>query len=113
VIVIVLVFTLLIGIENQEIFPQLNRCRENIFLDVSCDNLNYGSIKFVKDYGAMTGYPDGSFRPDDPVTNEQVAIIMTRTKKLSYTGGLPDFSDVPKCIGLINIYGDSRESFVL
>lgn len=37
------------------------------------------SIDIVSEIGLMTGFPDGSFRPDQPLTRAQMAEILVRT----------------------------------
>ena len=36
------------------------------------------SIRWCKEHGLMTGYPDGSFKPDNPVTRAEMATILKR-----------------------------------
>lgn len=46
--------------------------------------------------GMVSGFPDGTFRPDDPLTRQQAAVILARTAalgKLPLTGKAPSFSD--------------------
>ena len=48
--------------------------------------------------GIITGYPDGTFRPDEPVTREQTAVILCRYAALrgadtSAAGDLAAWSD--------------------
>ncbi|MCQ2748714.1 MAG: S-layer homology domain-containing protein [Clostridia bacterium] len=44
----------------------------------------------------VTGYPDGSFQPDDDITREEVAAIMARAFKHTATNTTKTFSDVKK-----------------
>lgn len=43
----------------------------------------------------ISGYPDGRFGPDDPITREQFATILCKAAKLPDPKGPPAFSDVP------------------
>ena len=54
-----------------------------------------------KKSGLVQGYPDGSFKPEAPVTHDQLAVYLARAlaggddKVPTYTGS-PSFKDVPK-----------------
>jgi hypothetical protein len=39
------------------------------------------SIKLVVKSGLMKGYPDGSFKPEQPVTREELATVLARLIK--------------------------------
>lgn len=65
----------------------------NTFSDVpkGCWAANY--IGYMQQFGIITGYSDGSFRPDAPVTRAEFAAIASRFEKL--TEGSKSFTDVP------------------
>jgi hypothetical protein len=65
------------------------------FSDVSCSHWAYPYIMYLYSNGVVSGYPDGTFRPDNTVTRAEFAVMMTRARGLTYTGGLSDFPDVP------------------
>jgi len=48
------------------------------FTDVSSDSQYYGAISWAKCCGIATGYPDGSFKPGDFVTRQQLAAFLQR-----------------------------------
>ena len=50
-------------------------------------------IGYMQQLGIITGYSDGSFRPDAPVTRAEFATIASRFEKL--TEGSKSFADVP------------------
>ena len=50
-------------------------------------------IGYMQQFGIVTGYEDGSFRPDAPVTRAEFAAIASRFEKL--TQGSKSFTDVP------------------
>ena len=41
-----------------------------------------GVIDRVKGLGVMEGYPDGSFKPTQPVTREELAVVAVRILEL-------------------------------
>ena len=43
----------------------------NIFSDVNEDDWFYSAVVDSTQYGWINGYPDGTFRPDNPITREQ------------------------------------------
>lgn len=52
------------------------------------------SIRGVKEAGLMSGFPDGDFRPYEPMTREQIATILVRALKLQPLKGATGFDDV-------------------
>jgi len=48
------------------------------FIDVRGDHWAAGDIAWVKARGLMAGYPDGTFRPDQPVTRAELASVVVR-----------------------------------
>ncbi len=57
-------------------------------------------IKAVSEYGAMTGYPDGTFRPDENASRSEFVVMLTRLMSLSHIAQTMDssvvFDDVTK-----------------
>jgi lysozyme len=51
------------------------------FPDVPADHWALEAIEFVKKQGIMSGYPDSTFGPDDPVTRAQLATVIARMMK--------------------------------
>lgn len=47
-----------------------------MFTDVSRDHKDWDAINYVVDTGLMTGYADGSFRPDDNISAGEVYLII-------------------------------------
>jgi hypothetical protein len=56
------------------------------------------SIEAVKEAGVMTGYSDGTFRPDDTINRAEALTILFRTKSMDIgdTEYVRNFSDVPR-----------------
>ena len=72
---------------------EADKTYSNTFSDVpkGCWAANY--IGHMQQFGIITGYSDGSFRPDAPVTRAEFAAIASRFEKL--TEGSKSFTDVP------------------
>ena len=62
------------------------------FTDVT-DEETLLAVESLRLLGALDGYGDGTFRPNDPVTRAQFAAIACRFEEL--TEGTKTFSDVP------------------
>lgn len=72
----------------------------SVFSDVSRDHKNYEAIAAMSEKKIVTGYDDGSFRPDNSVTRAEFCVIIARAagyKKNSgtFNKALP-FNDVSK-----------------
>jgi hypothetical protein len=90
------------------------------FTDVPPTHWAYNYVMAAKQAGIISGYGDGRFGPEDLVTRAQIGKMVTNTRGLTYTGGLPEFSDVPpthwaynyvmaaRQYGIISGYGDGR-----
>ena len=72
---------------------EADKTYSSTFSDVTkgCWAANY--IGYMQQFGIVTGYEDGSFRPDAPVTRAEFAAIASRFEKL--TQGSASFTDVP------------------
>ena len=49
-----------------------------LFSDVSDGEWYAEAVAWAAAKGVITGYPDGSFGPDDPITREQLAVMLYR-----------------------------------
>ena len=65
----------------------------NTFSDVAKSHWAANYIGYMQQFGIITGYADGSFRPDASVTRAEFAAIASRFERL--TDGTKSFSDVP------------------
>ena len=65
----------------------------NTFSDVAKIHWAANYIGYMQQFGIITGYADGSFRPDASVTRAEFAAIASRFERL--TEGTKSFSDVP------------------
>ena len=57
-------------------------------------SVHQDNIVLVYDAGIAAGYPDGTYRPDNPVTRGQMATFLVRALGLSPIGGPSPFTDV-------------------
>ena len=72
---------------------EADKTYSSTFNDVAknCWAANY--IGYMQQFGIVTGYTDGSFRPNAPVTRAEFAAIASRFEKL--TQGSASFTEVP------------------
>ena len=63
--------------------------------DVDADDWFNNAISTLSNAGIITGYPDGTFRPDAPITRSEFAAIAARFSEVVWNGG-NSFSDVPE-----------------
>jgi len=64
------------------------------FPDVTPNDWFHDYVAWVYDKGFITGYEDGTFRPNNPITREELAALMARAQGIPVrlAGSLP-FSD--------------------
>ncbi|MBU5628157.1 S-layer homology domain-containing protein [Oscillibacter sp. MSJ-2] len=72
---------------------EADKTDSNTFSDVPKGYWAANYIGYMRQFGIITGYSDGSFRPDAPVTRAEFAAIASRFEKL--TQGSKSFTDVP------------------
>lgn len=72
---------------------EADKTYSNTFSDVPKGYWAANYIGYMQQFGIITGYSDGSFRPDAPVTRAEFAAIASRFEKL--TEGSKSFADVP------------------
>lgn len=71
---------------------EADKTYSNNFSDVPKGYWAANYIGYMQQFGIITGYSDGSFRPDAPVTRAEFAAIASRFEKL--TEGSKSFTDV-------------------
>jgi hypothetical protein len=64
------------------------------FSDVQPGSTFYTYAETAVNRGAISGYADGTFRPNNDVTRGQIAKIVTQARGWSLAGGEQHFSDV-------------------
>ncbi len=69
--------------------------KTNAFRDVAYDKWYNNAISTMANAGIVTGYPDGTFRPDEPITRAEFAAIASRFNKAQQTAHC-GFTDVEK-----------------
>ncbi len=52
--------------------------KRTVFSDVPATSVASGYIQEAYEWDIITGYPDGTFRPNEPVTRGQMAILLSR-----------------------------------
>jgi hypothetical protein len=65
------------------------------FSDVSTNYWAKGFIQELAERQVLTGFPDGSFRPDEPVTRAQFAAMLKQAFNRNPVRNAVNFSDVP------------------
>lgn len=48
------------------------------YSDVPSNHWAYYAIQYLAERGIMTGYPDGTFKPNNPLRREETAVLLTR-----------------------------------
>ncbi len=67
--------------------------QSNYFTDVDSDSWYNEAISTLVEAGVLSGYEDGSFRPDQPVTRAELAAILVRVQGNGISEGNTTFSD--------------------
>jgi subtilisin len=68
--------------------------RETVFKDVSPSSFASGYIQSAYDNGILSGFPDGTFRPDSYVTRAEMSILLSKAYQLSKPSESVHFTDV-------------------
>ena len=72
-----------------------NAAASNAFYDVSANAWYAQSVNFLASKGIVVGYPDGSYRPGQPITRAEFTTIISKYGNLSYAENYA-FSDVAR-----------------
>lgn len=66
-----------------------------LFKDISVNNRYKTELSYLVEHGLISGYPDGTFKPDQALTRAQAAALLTRALNLSTSDVVnPNFADV-------------------
>ncbi len=88
---------------DNEISGESGLMDSTFFSDLTQDSDHYIAVKFLKKYGVINGYPDGTFRPDAIVSRaEAVKMVLNGVKTEKISGRVLPFTDV----GLSDWYTD-------
>lgn len=79
--------------------------------DVTKDMWHSGAINYLADKGILTGYEDGYFRPENPITRGEFTTIIARYKSLSSSNN-GKFNDVVGHWSEKFIFGVSDEGYI-
>ncbi len=66
------------------------------FFDLKRENVFYDEICALTERKIISGYTDGTFRPDSPVTREEIAIMISRITQTDISYSVPAFTDIKK-----------------
>lgn len=80
----------------RELYPNEISTTKLAFSDVDEDSFYYNAIAVAVDHGLFEGYPDGSFKPKDPITRAATAKIFTLAYDLEGTDTYVHFTDLMK-----------------
>lgn len=67
-----------------------------VFTDVSMYNTHYEPIHVMQDQGIISGYPDGTFKPQETISRKHMAALVNRATKLPKVKTAKNFIDVSK-----------------
>lgn len=73
--------------------PEEEPEEETGFSDVTADHPNFNAITWAKESGTVSGYPDGTFRPENPITREEVAVLLWNGRGRPEAVGSADCTD--------------------
>lgn len=66
----------------------------SVFSDLDSSNKYYEAVTFLIDKGVISGYPDGTFRPNDKVNRVEALKFILESIQADLVSGQPPFSDV-------------------
>ncbi|WP_274362615.1 N-acetylmuramoyl-L-alanine amidase [Paenibacillus thermotolerans] len=67
-----------------------------VFSDLSASHWSYGSMTAAIESGIIRGYPDGTVRPNQPVTRAEVAAVLSRLAEVKTGAGEVETASVLK-----------------
>lgn len=88
------IFADLIDIVNEGEFSLPTPKPTPTFSDVPADSFGASEIKFLSDLGAISGYEDGSFKPNNSMTRAAAAKIFAEALDLETSGVSSNYSDI-------------------
>lgn len=79
----------------------------NPFGDVATDAWYAGAVQTAASYGLITGFGDGSFRPNEKITREQAMVIIAKAMKLT---GLAQSSGLLNTAAALGKFADGGQA---
>lgn len=72
--------------------PELEEAKELPFTDVE-DHPSLPAIRWAKENGVVSGYPDGTFRPEATITREEIAVLLWTNREQQQAAGQAPYTD--------------------
>ena len=79
--------------ESSEGEPGVDEASAQPFPDVGLNHPNLNAIRWAKANGVVSGYEDGTFGPEDPITREQIAALLWNNQGRQEAGAAAPFAD--------------------
>ncbi|PIC82814.1 S-layer homology domain-containing protein [Sporosarcina sp. P1] len=76
-------------------FINIGQASAKEFKDVPKKHPNYAAIQEMEKKGFISGYPDGKFRPNEPISRKHVASLLDKALKLPKASKKLIYKDVP------------------
>ena len=105
-----LVFSVLLGLGAPLTSPAIAQAQPTAFSDVSTDDWAHDYIEGLSQSNIVSGFPDGTFKPNDPVTRAQFAAILRQAFLRSQPATAQSFKDVPTNYWAANAISASRSA---
>jgi hypothetical protein len=74
--------------------PTTTTAATSAFSDVPSSYWGYAAISSLGSQGIVSGYPDGTFKPDNQITRAEFATLLVKALGLNTTGTTGTFTDV-------------------
>jgi hypothetical protein len=92
------------GSEEEEVAVVVDTYEDSPFIDVAIDSPTYDAVVALYYQGVVSGYDDGSFRPDNRVTRAEFSKMLVEASDIDYTSFnsselaycFTDVTDVPE-----------------
>lgn len=80
------------------------------FSDLPQSHWGYSNIMEMVEFGILSGYPDGTFRPNNTISRAEFAKIMVLALKLkTVSANTPTFADVPQSYWAFGVVESARD----
>ena len=82
------------GISVVTVFCMLTMSVSCAFTDLSSEHWAYNAIEKMVDDNVLSGYNDGTFKPDAPITRAEFATVLVKTLKIEEVENAIEFKDM-------------------